>query len=197
MQPETESLEALAALLWFMQREKEGRTLYEQFAGLVRRHAEAFTAAYPGEATTPKAHVAFHLPPQALRDGVVVDALVGERKHQLLKGVATVVKNNTSAFDQTCVVAAFAKQVCDLDTDMSDGLRAAMPAHELSDSFGAGVELALSARWKGTMLSQGDLFVLSDIDAIFARAFAATPDGRLFIVGDLHARGAQARASHV
>lgn len=189
---EIKSFQALAALVWFMQRAKEdGEQVHDKFAGVVHAHAVCFQSAYPEEKEKPKAHFAFHLPPQAQRDNTIVDAFVGERKHQMLKSVATEVKN-TIAFEKTCVHAAFAKQISDINDAMADGLLGAKTSVGTLPDVGADCEIGKALRWRGTALHVGDLLVLADHDALVTAGFVATADGRFFVFGTLFARQEQA-----
>ncbi len=72
---------------------KQGFDVTQQLADSFKAHALAFEKAYPEADVKPKSHYVLHVPRQVVRDGVLLDAFVGERKHGGLKRQSDRVKN--------------------------------------------------------------------------------------------------------
>ena len=52
---------------------------------VIQEHGDAFGTAYPDAVCKPKNHFLDHVAEHLERDGIILDAFVGERKHQLVK----------------------------------------------------------------------------------------------------------------
>ena len=79
------SFDALNCSMALVNLTKQGIEVTQHLADALRAHALAFEKAYPDEDVKPKSHYVLHVPSQVVRDGVLLDAFVGERKHGGLK----------------------------------------------------------------------------------------------------------------
>ena len=75
-----------------------------------RRHLQLHKAAYGSQHLRPKNHFALHLPAQILRDGMLIDAFVLERKHRCAKSIASSV-DNTKAFEYSVLSRMLMQQI--------------------------------------------------------------------------------------
>ena len=159
---QTDSFGKLGKVMRIVQRGKEGINLHAELSQAIQDHAVAFAVAYPDDEVKPKNHYIHHVPLQLSRDGLIIDAFVGERKHQSIKALATDVQN-TRTFEQSVIKRAIAQQMAVLQDPacFRDGLLRAKPFPELAASEGAQCAFAsTSMRWCGTNISAGDLLVL-------------------------------------
>jgi hypothetical protein len=140
----------------------------------IQAHGEAFGKAYPDFAWKPKNHFIHHVPKQVDRDGLLLDAFVGERKHQLIKAEATVVKN-TSDFEKSVLIRVVANQIAELSdpNHFRDRLLYGKLLEDTGDSY------ARSMVFTGTKLSRGDCIFVGGKMCI-ARAFVES-DGAFFV----------------
>lgn len=181
--PEIESFKALAFALHLVARGKTGeRSIHADLAGAVRHHAECFQRAYPDVSVRPKHHYAHHIAMQLARDGVIYDAFTGERKHQSMKVVANNVANTTS-FEQSVIFEALERQLVDLEAFElhRSCLRAAAPAPDMFNDFGAATEAAASMYWQGMLFGRGDLVCVRDYMLVVGGAVSVNQ--HLYIVG--------------
>ena len=189
---EIRSFEALALVLELIRRGKEGCDVSTQLADAIIVHARAFASAYPELVPKPKAHYVYHIPMQLRRDGWIIDAFVGERKHIGIKSFGSDTKN-TRDYEKTVLFQAFAKQAADLEvcTTLSDRLLRPQPAQDLASTFGAAsVNIANAVSYMGTEISSGDLVVVGDT-VIKVRCCLAADD-QLFLACDTYDKISQA-----
>jgi hypothetical protein len=151
----------------------------------IQAHGEAFGTAYPDFAWKPKNHFTHHVPRQIDRDGLILDAFVGERKHQLIKAEASVIKN-TLNFEKSVLVRIIAIQMAELSdpNHFRDRLINGKPLEDTVDSF------ARSLVFTGTKLSRGDCILVGGKMCI-ARAFVES-DGAFFVATERWVHQAQA-----
>ena len=176
------SFTALGDLVHLMCLGKSGATDEHAFAAAIERHARAFLEAYPAVEVKPKSHYIQHVPSQLRRDGVVLDAFVGERKHQIIKLHATSIKN-TMNYERSVLLHVLAHQfsVMEEPSFLSDGLRAKENFQPLADCLGArSAAIGSAVRWKGTLLHVGDCLNFSGVIHIVEAA--AEIDGELCLV---------------
>ena len=176
------SFTALGDLVHRMCLGKSGATDEHAFAAAIERHARAFLEAYPAVEVKPKSHYIQHVPSQLKRDGVVLDAFVGERKHHIIKLHATSIKN-TMNYERSVLLHVLAHQfsVMEEPSFLSDGLRTKENFQPLADCLGArSAAIGSAVRWKGTLLHVGDCLNFSG--AIPIVEAAAEIDGELCLV---------------
>jgi len=165
LQHQTDSFGKLGRVMGVVQRGKEGVRLELELARAIQEHGEAFALAYPDTEVKPKNHYIHHVPLQLARDGLIIDAFVGERKHQSIKALASDVQN-TTRFEQSVIKRAVAQQMAVLMDPMCFryGLLRAKPYPELAASQGAHCAfVSTRMKWCGTTISAGDLLVLDGV----------------------------------
>jgi hypothetical protein len=164
------SFEALGAILLWVRRGKEGKPEPRELAAAARQHAKAFSKAYPATEGKPKNHFLHHLPSQIERDGMVLDAFVGERKHQLVKFLATNV-DNTVAFEKSVLLRSLAKQFTFLQADdcLKDGLENAQYYQDWN------MHLSKTVFWRGTRACAGDVISIAGRVCIIEAAAGLGP----------------------
>jgi len=91
----------------------------DQLPSAAEAHFRAHMAAYGDQYMRPKNHYTLHLGMQLRLDSFLVDCFTLERKHQLLKSVATNVKN-TKVFERSVLTYALLQQI--VTTRVGDGL---------------------------------------------------------------------------
>jgi hypothetical protein len=125
------------------------------------------------------------VPGQIDRDGLILDAFVGERKHQLIKAEAQAIKN-THTFEKSVLVRVIANQIAELSdpNHFRDRLINGKPVEDSVDSF------ARSLVFTGTKLSRGDCIFVGGQMCI-ARAFVES-DGVFFVATERWVHQAQA-----
>lgn len=183
---EVDSFEHFACVLHLYRKGKEGVDIANELADAIVAHGAKFREAYPQEDPKPKSHYAHHIPMQLRRDGVLIDAFVGERKHQGIKAAATPVCN-TRAFERTVLFTAFARQVASMEEDFTDGLISARECPELASLLGESpdmVRFAPACRWTGTKVRDGDLLLLDDL-VYFSKGYIAVCD-TVYVLGEPH-----------
>jgi len=154
---EIASAQALADVLRSIRSAKDGRGRAADMDAAVRRHAAAFNAAY-GVAVKPKHHYLRHLAEQFRKDGVVLDAFVGERKHILIKKCAECV-TNTARFERTVLMRCVSKQLADTAdaSFFADGLLSPQSGDHLAGSLGvASARFSKTMKFNGTTLGAED-----------------------------------------
>lgn len=107
------SYEELGTVLDCIRRGKAGEAVHPQLARIVELHLLHCKAAYPEESFKPKNHYLHHIPLQLARDGVIIDAFVGERKNGVVKRLSSDIQN-TRAFEKSCILKVLAHQLDDL-----------------------------------------------------------------------------------
>jgi len=170
---EIASYEALGEILLSVRLGKEGMQAHERLKRAGRRHAELFDVAYPDELEKPKDHFLHHLSLQLRRDGMVVDAFVGERKNGTMKRLAEDLMNTTS-FEKSLLQRAASAQLDQIQSDSFSGRQVLRPQEDEVLATWAHVESALISTamlWDGTQLNRGDCIFLDD-DVYVARGFA-------------------------
>ena len=152
------SFTALFDMVQLMCLGKSGATDKASFAVAIERHARAFLKAYPNAEVKPKNHYIQHVPWQLERDGVVLDAFVGERKHQIINMHATSIKN-TDTYERSVLLHVLAHQLSVMaePSFLEDGMPRREQFQPLADCLGAtSAAIGGSIRWKGTLLHVGD-----------------------------------------
>ena len=140
--PQLASLEALLLMLGLIRGGKAGELVHDELAATIRLHACRCLAAYSQDDMKPKNHYMQHLPRQLLRDGLILDAFVGERKNGRIKKLASDIVN-TKRFEKSAILNVFAEQLSSLEDPamFEDKLEMPVPFEEL-----AAVNHARSAR---------------------------------------------------
>ena len=111
----------------------------------------------------PKNHYLMHSPSQLQRDGFIMGAFVGKRKHQIIKMHATKIQNTTT-YERSVLLHVLAHQFSDMAMPgfLQDGLVNRSEYTELASILAArscGISRCL--RWKGAMISAGDCLASS------------------------------------
>ena len=163
---ERESFEALCYVLDLMQQLKRfpSNGVARELASALARHMDSHKRAYGTSNIKPKHHQAMHIPAQVLRDKLLLDCFVHERKHQVIKQCAQNI-DNTREFESSVLRRVLNVQFQQLQCErLVDGLGGgAIEALPLAAALGA--EHAWTAkdmRWQGMQISIGDLLFCPD-----------------------------------
>lgn len=97
---EVASLLAVCSVVDLVLAAKRQQCRAEQLQLALKTHLESHILAYGEEHLVPKHHFSLHHPSQLVRDGVLLDCFVHERKHQVLKHCGGQVKN-TRVFERS------------------------------------------------------------------------------------------------
>ena len=188
---EAASFEALALVMELLRRGKEGYPVSSELADAIANHSRLFALAYPDIDQKPKAHYAHHIAKQLRRDGWIIDAFVGERKHRPIKAMGSDI-TNTRTYEKTVLFSAFARQSADLEVCelFRDRLLRPRSAPDLLDCLGvSSAHVSNSMTWMGSEIWAGDLVVVNDSILVVACCLAADDD--LVLVGDPYKKVAQ------
>ena len=104
---EVNSFLKLGLVVLTIARAKLGDRVEEELDIVTKAHADAFVRAYGEEACTPKSHWAFHLTRQIIRDKMMLDCFVTERKCSMMKTAAYPV-TNTRVFERSVLTRGLA-----------------------------------------------------------------------------------------
>ena len=130
----------------------------------------------------PKNHYMQHLPGQLLRDGLILDAFVGERKNGAIKKLAGDI-DNTKRFEKSAILNVFGQQICSLEDPkiFEDKLERPVPFEEL-----AAVNHARSALLAKCIVIGGTRLWTDDAVVIDKKVHVVTAgceiDGKLFLI---------------
>lgn len=100
------SYEKLGRVMYHIRVGKESGMHGPQLRAAIQEHGDAFDKAYPDAKWKPKNHFVHHVPDHLDRDGIVLDAFVGERKHQLVKLCAQNIKTQARLRSRCCSVCS-------------------------------------------------------------------------------------------
>jgi hypothetical protein len=178
------SYEKLGRVMYHIRVGKESGMHGQQLRAAIQEHGDAFDKAYPDAKWKPKNHFVQHVPDHLDRDGIILDAFVGERKHQLVKMCAQNIRN-TSSFEKSVLLRVLSHQLAVL-TD----------AEHFSDKLLHGKPLdgtpawhAFSVQYAGTKFSRGDCVMLEG-NLCIAEACVAVDD-QFFLSTRRYARHSQ------
>ena len=180
--PQLASLEALLLVLGLIRRGKAGELVHDELAATIRLHACRCLAAYSQDDMKPKNHYMQHLPGQLLRDGLILDAFVGERKNGAIKKLAGDI-DNTKRFEKSAILNVFGQQICSLEDQhiFEDKLERPVPFEEL-----AAVNHARSALLARCIVIGGTRLWTDDAVVIDKKVHVVTAgceiDGKLFLI---------------
>ena len=125
---------------------------------------------------------------QLRRDGFILDAFVGERKHQLIKHHAAHV-DNTAAFEKSVLLRVLAAQLSSLQSGqgLASGLANATPLPDLAAVLGAAsVDAATSINWRGARIAAGDCLEVGRF--VFVVEAATSVDGEACLLASRYMR---------
>ena len=183
MREEIQSLLAMCKVVDELQALKRGKGSADAVEAAVSEHLRAFGIAYCDE-FKPKHHFAIHLASQIRRDGgILMDAFVLERKHQMVK-ICAEHTDNTVSYEKSVLCRAVLQQLRDLQDPgwSSFGLQGRiLPFPELRASLGVAEAVAsqqLVAH--GVRIAAGDI-VQVDSDLLRVETCALL-DQRLFFI---------------
>ena len=180
---QVKSYRALFEVVNLIKQGKEVTYSSDTLARAIKKHAMAFTAAYPDADFKPKNHYLHHVASQFAREGVILDAFVGERKHQSIKAMAADVQN-TLTYEKTVMMRVVAKQMAQMEkhTTFRDTLLSAQSCHELAELHQASdASLATGFKWHGTRVHQGDVVFINGV--MYVVEAGASIDSDLYMVG--------------
>jgi len=149
-------LEDVVKLLQKAKTMDDARAIVPELAEKIAAHHAAFQTAYGSRRLKPKHHMAFHIPGQILRDGLLLVTFVLERKHQVVKQAAASVRNY-SAFDGTVLVRSIQGQLRQLE---DAGVQDKLVGTQSCDVNG--VAVARAVRWNGLTIQEGDMLLAPD-----------------------------------
>ena len=167
------SFEALGSVLDLVRRGKAGEDVHAELASAVRLHALRCTEAYSSDDFKPKNHYVHHIPDHLSRDGHILDAFTGERKHGMIKQIASDILN-TRAFEKSITARALCKQLDEMeDPDFfKDKLVQPEPFDALAEAHGvAAAYCARVAQLNGTRVSIGDALLIDEAVHVVAACF--------------------------
>ena len=162
LQPHLASYEALGRLLHIVRLAKDGQPVHGGLQEAAKAHSVLFARAYPGEEVKPKDHYTHHLAGQVKKDGILVDAFVGERKNGTVKRLAEDLKN-TSCFEKSLLMRVAGTQLDQVSSNDFARNRLENPKEsaELARSYGAAsATISSSMFWEGIRLRRCDLILL-------------------------------------
>lgn len=126
-------------------------------------HLDLFAKAYSSTLVKPKHHFSRHIPSQLLRDKILLDTFVHERKHRLAKAVAKDVVGNPH-FEKTVVVRMIEQQIKDLkEMGSFYAVKLLRQTHSLPDGVAADllgastVQCSSALEWHGLRVNVGDI----------------------------------------
>lgn len=123
-----------------------------------RLHLEAYGRRH----IRPKHHYMFHMLRQPTEDKIWLDCFVHERKHQLTKGLAEVVRN-TSDFEKSVLLAVLNATVENLRTVSASMLVPPVAeSNELTIALGMRCLVSHSMKWNFTTYSSGDVLMVGN-----------------------------------
>lgn len=167
------SFEALGSVLDLVRRGKAGEDVHAELASAVRLHALRCAQAYSSDDFKPKNHYVHHIADHLLRDGQILDAFAGERKHSMIKQIASDIVN-TRAFEKSTTARALCKQLDKLaDPDVFKD-KLFQPELFLALAEAHGVTAAYCARvvqLNGTRISIGDALLIDEAVHVVAACF--------------------------
>ena len=162
LQPQVASYEALGKLLHTVRLAKDGQPVTGELQAAAKTHADRFACAYPNEEVKPKDHFTHHLAGQVKRDGILVDAFVGEKKNGTVKRLAEDLKN-TSCFEKSLLMRVAGAQLGAVSNSNFACNRLVRPkdSAELARLYGApSATMSPSMIWDGIRLRRSDLIFL-------------------------------------
>lgn len=145
-------------MLTLIREAKQGELVGSALKEASKAHAQLFSAAYPTEAVKAKNHWAHHLGPQVMRDGLLLDCFVGERKNGTIKRQAADLKN-TSAFERSLLMRVAAAQLNAMTSDsfLCDQLLSPEKSAILAQRYQVpSASISNSMQWDGIRLRKGD-----------------------------------------
>ena len=158
------SYEALGKVMSLIRQGKEGEACEDALALAVAHHAQLFKAAYSDISFKPKNHYCHHIPEHLGHHGTIVDAFVGERKHNAIKSAAASILI-LKTFERSVLMRVLANQLADLKhcTAFTDGLIRAQDCPDLAVLDGcASAQISSSMVYGGTRVSIGDAVFIAD-----------------------------------
>lgn len=167
------SFEALGSVLNLYRRGKAGERVHAELTSAVRLHALRCAEAYSSDDFKPKNHYVHHIPDHLSRDGHILDAFTGERKHSMIKQVAKDIQN-TRTYEKSITARALCKQLDELgDPDFfKDKLLQPEPFGALAEAHGvAAAYCARVAQLNGTRISIGDALLIDEAVHVVAACF--------------------------
>ncbi len=114
---------------------------------------------YPNAEKKPKHHYVLHAAGQLYKHGITIDAFVGERKHNMMKGIANAIKN-TAAFEKTLLTRAVCMHIDHLSDPMCFSDRLINPVADTGLAHLVGTTdawVANSAVMQGVRVASRDL----------------------------------------
>ena len=162
---EIASYEALGKVMSLVRQGKEGEACEDALAVAIASHSRLSKAAYGENNFKPKNHYAHHLPEHLGHHGTIIDAFVGERKHNAIKSAAHSVLI-LKTFERSVLMRVLATQLTDLKhcTCFTDELIRAQDCPDLAVLNGcASAQISSSMVYGGTRVSIGDAVFIDDI----------------------------------
>jgi len=190
LRDQVDSYRKLGWVMRFIREGKTGGNVGEELAVACRDHGRAFKRAYPEAVFKPKNHYVHHVARHLSRDGVIVDAFVGERKHQVIKKSAEDVKN-LSSFEKTVLCRVLAKQLSSLSDPGHFRDKLLFP----KDLTGFDARGSTSMTMSGTKFSRGDCYFIKG-ELCLARAFVSM-HGEFYVVTRQYTRAAEVNLQRV
>lgn len=174
------SYEALGEVLTLIRRGKSGESVDGLLASTIKVHAELCTLAYGRDDFKPKNHYLHHLSFHLRRDGLLVDAFVGERKNGIVKQLASDILN-TRAFEKSAVCRVLGSQLDELAVGslFNDSLEGARDFPELAALYQRPARCAALMTVGGTRFASGDAVVVDGVVHIITAGVEI--DGHLFL----------------
>jgi hypothetical protein len=128
------------------------------------RHLDLFLAAYPESEIKPKHHYSLHIPGQVIRDGMLLDTFVLERKHRTMKRHASEIDNTSVHFEATIFARALIDQLKSMPITFENHLvPPSTSSQEIANVRGfTDAEISESMSFGTTILSVTDIIVHGD-----------------------------------
>lgn len=184
---EIASYHALGCLLSATRRGKNGEDVQAELKAAATAHADLYAAAY-GAGVKPKHHYTQHLSGQVGRDGVIIDAFVGERKHRMIKMLAQDIKN-TKDFERSLLQRVICYQLDRLQDPhaLRDYLHAPQEFQDLAILEGCRQSFVSSTMvWTGILIGTDDcLFLDGFLHEIVA---CATLDDAFAVIANVYVK---------
>jgi hypothetical protein len=174
MDDQIASYEKLGRIMHYIRLGKDRGMCGLNLRAAIHEHGDAFDTAYPDAVWKPKNHFIHHVPEHLERDGIILDAFVGERKHQVVKLCAANIKH-TVTFDKSVILRVLAHQLsilCDAE-HFCDKL---MNGKALD---GTAAFVSNSMQFAGTKFSRGDCIMVRGVLCIVKVCVAV--DDQFFI----------------
>ena len=152
------SYAALGVILGLYQKGKCGVDVADELASAIKAHSTLFEAAYSYLEFMPKHHWLAHVPQQMRRHHVILDAFVGERRHNIVKTCAADIKH-THGFEKSVLCKVICQQldVISRPEFLTDSLRHEQPCDELAKLVSAPTaSMSTNMTWKGQLLGMDD-----------------------------------------